>query len=138
MRSQFITLTERFWRRVDKSGDCWLWTGYISKNGYGIWPNEKTASPRAHRIAYEFVIGPIPAGLTLDHLCRVRHCVNPRHLEPVTLRENLMRGHTIAAENARKVQCPKGHPYDHIDPRGCRRCNQCAKEATAHRRSLHQ
>ena len=64
----------------------------------------------AHRIGYEQLVGPIPKGLELDHLCRVRHCVNPDHLEPVTHKENTLRGSCPAAVNARKTHCKRGHP----------------------------
>ncbi|MBO0885095.1 MAG: HNH endonuclease [Mycobacterium sp.] len=66
----------------------------------------------AHRIAYTWLVGPIPEGFDLDHLCRVRSCVNPAHLEPVPRRTNLLRGRTIPAANAAKTHCPHGHPYD--------------------------
>src|SRR5436190_23461888 len=70
---------------------CWIFTGNSDQNGYGMTClNGKMG--RAHRLIYEFLVGPIPPGLTLDHLCRVRRCVNPRHVEPVTLRENILRG----------------------------------------------
>jgi hypothetical protein len=76
-------------------------------------------------------MGAVPEGLELDHLCRVRGCVNPKHLEPVTHRENLMRGESWSAVNARKTHCPEGHPYDetntYIDGKGRRRCRECAR-----------
>lgn len=77
------------WSLVDKDGPggCWLWTGSQDGKGYG-----KTGRGRIHRIVYEELVGPIPDGLQLDHLCRVRNCVNPAHLEPVTGRENVRRG----------------------------------------------
>lgn len=89
---------------VDDSG-CWLWSGVIDKDGYG-----KFRIPQAwrfaHRVGYEMHVGPIPASLQLDHLCRVRNCVNPTHLEPVTPRENTHRG-----EPANRTRCPRGHEY---------------------------
>lgn len=107
-------VADRFWRLVDKSGDCWLWMGAKWK-GYGqfgvqqspgVWPLRK-----AHRVAYELIVGPIPDGMQLDHLCRNPSCVNPDHLEPVTNRENGLRGVSIAATNAKKTHCPQGHEY---------------------------
>ncbi len=121
-------LTERFWAKVDKSDDCWLWTAGKSANGYGKFK----AGPKqvsAHRYAYEQCIGPIPSGLQIDHLCRVRHCVNPVHLEPVTCRENIHRGISFSAQNAVKTHCPRGHEYteDNIyrGTKGDRRCKTC-------------
>ncbi|MFI1562215.1 HNH endonuclease [Streptomyces sp. NPDC020490] len=83
----------RFWARVDKTapGGCWVWTGSVESKGYGA-PTINGAKRPAHRVAYEDLVGPIPEGLHLDHLCRVRRCVNPEHLEPVTSRENALRG----------------------------------------------
>jgi hypothetical protein len=131
---------EAFWSMVDKSGDCWLWTGVIYKRtGYGSVGRRGSA----HRLAYILVVGPIPNGMHLDHLCRVRHCVNPDHLEPVTPRENLLRGETHAARNAAKTQCFKGHELsgDNLrvntwknkdgEIRFRRKCRACAKEESA-------
>jgi len=82
----------RFWARVEVTKTCWLWTGSRSRDGYGKFEPATSVFYKAHRFAYETVVGPIPEGLTLDHLCRVRRCVNPDHLEPVTNQENLLRG----------------------------------------------
>lgn len=82
----------RLYERVDRRpAGCWLWTGTIAPNGYGYFAI-KGRSQQAHRVAYELLVGPIPDGLDLDHLCRVRACVNPDHLEPVTRSENNRRG----------------------------------------------
>ncbi len=89
---------------------CWEWTARKDQNGYGLfWDGNR--SSRAHRVSYEMHVGKIPDGLVIDHLCRVRSCVNPAHLEPVTNRENLMRGQTLTAVNAGKTHCPRGHEY---------------------------
>jgi hypothetical protein len=115
------TPLDRFIGKVDKNGPipecapdlgpCWLWTGSVMPRGYG----KVTIAKRrllAHRIAYEAFVGPIPEGLTLDHLCRVRRCVNPGHLEPVTVRENTLRSPVApAAINARKTHCVHGHEF---------------------------
>ena len=121
---------ERFWSRVDKSGDCWLWTGGRTSEGYGrFWLNGK--SVLAHRVAYALAHGQLPGdGYQLDHVCRVRLCV--RHLEPVTIRENLMRSSaTWAARNAAKTHCKHGHEFTDANtyraPDGQRMCRECAR-----------
>lgn len=126
-------LEERFWSKVDKNGPngCWLWIGKINKGGYGfITLNKKTVL--AHRASYEFLKEEIPKCLVIDHLCKVRNCINPDHLEAVTLVENTMRGDCPWALNARKTHCSNGHEFTKentkSDSRGNRRCKQCDKE----------
>jgi hypothetical protein len=122
-----MTPEQRFWSKVDSSGDCWLWTGALEPSGYArfVAEGEKVY---IHRYAYEWVIGPIPEGLTIDHLCRVRHCVRPDHLEAVTHRENLRRSPTqVTTVNARKTLCPRGHQYSGRDARGWRECRECRR-----------
>lgn len=86
---------------ITESG-CWIYLGCITEHGYGI-VKFQGKSFRVHRIFYEHFIGPIPSGLVPDHLCRVRCCVNPYHIEPVTSRTNLIRGHTIIAEQVNRI-----------------------------------
>lgn len=115
---------QRLWRNMEVDGaGCWLYTGKLNAEGY--------CNNNRHRIVYELVNGPIPEGLELDHLCNVRHCCNPDHLEPVTQAVNAAR----AAE--RHEVCPNGHVLaetgvytgkEHGKPR--RRCAACAREAT--------
>ncbi len=110
-----VPLADRFWAKVStrEPGACWPWTGAKDHWGYGkIKTGEGRAQKVAHRVAYELLVGPIPDGLTLDHLCRNTSCVNPEHLEPVTSVENTMRGDCIPARNARKEFCKHGHPFD--------------------------
>lgn len=112
---------------MQKTDTCWLWTAALH-NGYGSFYLPGAGTRRAHRIAYEALVGPIPEGLTLDHLCRNRGCVNPAHLEPVTNKENILRGVGITAENARKTHCVNGHPlegYNLMFQPGGRRCREC-------------
>lgn len=99
-------MRDRFMKHVvaDESG-CWLWQSVIGKDGYGKFATSGTTKPLAHRIAYELFVGPIPEGLQIDHLCRVRRCVNPEHLEPVTQLENVRRGIWAQA-----THCKYGHP----------------------------
>lgn len=122
---------------VDDDG-CWLWTGALLRNGYARLRTEMAdggKSRLAHRASYEEFVGPIPEGLTIDHLCRVRHCVNPAHLEAVTHRENIMRGETRAAENAAKTVCIHGHEFTfantYVSPDGKRACRTCQRDRRA-------
>lgn len=110
---------------VDEAG-CWLWKEPLNPAGYG------TVSPfggttLAHRQMYAFAIGPIPDGLTLDHLCRVRNCINPWHLEPVTQAENARRA------NAYVTHCPKRHEYtpENTYGKNCRKCRACDRVRSA-------
>jgi hypothetical protein len=125
---------ERFWERVQKTETCWLWIGGLTKAGYGqfhIGPDGKGgySYDLAHRWCYKLWNGEIPQGLQLDHLCRVRNCVNPEHLEAVTPRVNTLRGHTRAAANAAKTHCPYGHEYSPdntiFGTTGNRLCRSC-------------
>jgi len=113
---------EGFMARIVRVDGCWLWTGYINPNGYAMFGRRW-----AHRVAYEFFVGPIPEGLELDHLCRVPACVNPAHLEAVTHRENMRR-----APATNRTVCPGGHPYDesntHITKAGKRHCRACDRD----------
>lgn len=120
---------ERFWNKVDKNGPggCWLWTASLDGRGYGQFALDriegKKRNVRAHRFSYEQIVGPVPQGFELDHLCRVRHCVRPDHLDAVPHIVNVHRGAGTGAAlwdgsppagalaNAAKTHCPQGHPY---------------------------
>lgn len=124
------SVEQRFWSKVDKSDTCWHWATPQASNGYGrFWVDGHLVL--AHRFAYELLIGPIPDGLQIDHLCRVRHCVNPDHLEAVTQQVNILRGMGETARNAKKAHCPQGHPYDsentYLSPQGKRNCRACGQ-----------
>lgn len=141
MRNQYSTYApeqhlERFWSKVNKNGPipsyrpdlgpCWIWLS-AQREGYGRFGiNGKVV--QAHRHAYELIIGPIPAGLDLDHLCRVPICVNPAHMEPVTRQINLLRGIGIPAILAARDRCKNGHVYNETNLRiykGIRFCRTC-------------
>ena len=119
---------------VDLETGCWIWTSTLThkdpRKAYGaVWV--EGGQKRAHRVLYELVVGPIPAGLQIDHLCRVQICVNPSHLESVTGYVNTHRGIGPAAINAKKTICVNGHAFDEknthyrVDRPGHRQCKEC-------------
>ena len=129
------TLRERFFLKVRMTHTCWVWTGATTRRrGYGrirVGGGEKML---AHRLAYEWFVGPIPEGLVLDHLCRNPRCCNPQHLEAVDHRENCLRGTSPWAQNARKTHCANGHeftPENTRISRGARDCRACKRERAA-------
>lgn len=119
-------------------GPCWLWTGFVRKNGYGQIKRSGTRENiGAHVASYEVFVGPIEPGYEIDHLCRVRHCVSPEHLEVVTGAENRSRG-DVALFNARKTRCPKGHEYTpeniivvKVKSGVGRKCRECGRLSAA-------
>lgn len=130
------SLEERFWAKVARGLDneCWPWQASSNSWGYGRMRWKARRKALAHRIAYELLVGPIPEDLVLDHLCRVRLCVNPRHLQPVTLQENILRGEGPAAKQARQTHCLRGHPFNKANTyhaksgrRNCRACRRVRK-----------
>lgn len=110
---------------VDEEG-CWRWLDSVSPNGYG-----RIGVEYAHRLAFEEFVGPIPDGMTIDHLCRVKTCCNPDHLEAVSLRENILRSEGPSAINARLTRCQRGHEFTaentYIAPSGRRQCRACIR-----------
>ena len=136
-----MTVQDKFLKRItpEPNSGCWLWTGYVTAQGYGACYAGGYRNRPAHRVAYELFKEVIPDGLDLDHLCRVRHCVNPSHLEAVDRRTNLLRGITIPAARARQTHCVNGHeftPENTMIRRGCRECRACT--LAAKRRAWHQ
>ena len=139
----------RFWIKVDKRDGCWLWRGPLHRGGlgngggYGRFYTKGLTVRRefyAHRIAYELLNGPIPLGLTIDHLCRNRGCVNPAHMEIVSVAINVLRGIGPAAQHAIVIHCPKGHPYDLLNTiwegNGWRKCRECRRAYDRKRNQL--
>lgn len=116
--------------REHPDGGCWLYEGYRRRDGYAqAWWDGR--QQYLHRAMYEHLVGPIPDGLTLDHLCRVRNCVNPSHLDPVSAAENTRRG---IPRNSRKSVCPKGHEYD-VQSSRARFCRKCRGETLSEYRA---
>lgn len=118
---------ERFWSKVspEPTSGCMLWTACVNQFGYGLFRRATGQMIAAHRRAYEFERGPIPDGLVIDHLCRVRSCVNPAHLEVVTQRENMSRGIAPAWLAYHRGTCAKGHLLDGLRTDGRRFCRAC-------------
>lgn len=134
------TLAERLWRKSERSPDgCLVWTAYRDRRGYG--KIAYNGGPvLVHRFAYELLVGPIPEGLELDHLCRNPSCWNPAHLEPVDHRTNVLRGVGPVVENARKTHCKHGHeftPDNTVPQKGGRDCRECRRlRATKRRQTM--
>lgn len=119
-----------FWPKVRMTHTCWIWTAARNRHGYGLFPYDR--GTLAHRAAYELLVGQIPNGRELDHLCRNPSCVNPAHLEPVVHRENMLRGDTLGGRNAAKTHCVNGHEFTpentYVFPNGHRKCRACKRE----------
>lgn len=126
----------RFWRGIEISDDgCWEWQGWLTPEGYGYIGLDGRTVP-VHRYSYELLVRPIAEGLTIDHLCRNRRCVNPNHLEPVTERVNTLRGTSPSARYAARTHCARGHEYTAENTKirrgknggaGSRICRACAR-----------
>lgn len=122
----------RFWERVDRPSPtaCWTWRGAHIPDGYGqvVVDGRRVGT---HRYAYELLVGPIPDGLQIDHLCRNPGCCNPAHLEPVTRKENIRRGRSSPGLHAQQTHCIYGHPLAgdnlRIKGRGERSCRVCTR-----------
>lgn len=135
MRGRLNTI-EDFWNNVEKTDNCWNYLLYKSKKGYGQF-SWKGKLVNAHKFSYELINSKVPDGMTLDHLCRNRKCVNPKHLEIVTRTENVMRGEGVCAKNKRKTHCKRGHKLSGSnlrldkDGRHCRTCEKMWRDTYA-------
>lgn len=145
-----LPIEERFWSKVDQSGDCWLWAAYRNSRGYGMFmvsagsPLQNTKSTRphlAHRIAWQLTYGTIPNGLVVCHHCDNPPCVRPDHLFLGTQSDNMVdsaRKGRHARYNARKTHCTRGHKYAgdnlYIGHGGRRVCRECSREYLRKRR----
>lgn len=130
----------RVLRRLDTSDldSCWLWPGWKNEAGYGM-VHGAERDHMVHRVVFEHFVGPVPEGLVLDHLCRVKGCVNYSHVEPVAQRTNVLRGEGLPAENAVKDACKHGHEFTPENTRvrkdGSRLCRACEARRQRERRA---
>lgn len=109
---------------IDASGSCWLWTSRTNSKGYGIVKSKAAGTTLAHRVIWIALVGSIPADVELDHLCRVKNCVNPDHLEPVSRAENARRSRGF---RPRVYKCPQGHNIHVVGRNSGRACNECSR-----------
>ena len=131
-----IPMEVRFWSHVAKTDGCWLWTGTLNWAGYGRFVPSGTPGDKAemaHRVAYELLVGPVPEGTELDHLCRVRNCVRTDHLEAVPHKVNIDRGQWGPVLLSQRTHCSHGHEYTAANTRisakrGYRECRACGAD----------
>lgn len=129
------TLPARVWDKIRVTDTCWLWSAHVSERhagegiGYGmVWDSEAHTMTIAHRYVYKRLVGDIPRGFVLDHLCDVTECVRPSHLRPTTQKTNIARGASPGAVVGRTNHCMRGHELDNDNTllsggrRFCRRC----------------
>ena len=156
MRGYPMKGVDRFWANTRKNGpwpkagsiaaerglgQCWRWTGPLNRGGYGH-TSFDGVTQAAYVFAYKMLVGPIPVGHELDHLCRFRPCVNPAHLEPSTHAQNIKRSPiTTGALNAQRTECRRGHPFTpentYLTPKeGWRVCNACRKLRQAKKQEI--
>lgn len=135
---RYKSMKDRIQRNITEDADgCWIWQRKIQTAGYGqinLQINGRPVTRLAHRVSYEAFVGPIPTGLWIDHLCRVRSCVNPAHLEPVTPQQNVWRSPIHAAHSRSRGECPKGHVLAQVGTykiRGYDVCKPCNRASTA-------
>lgn len=130
---------QNFLDKIEIVDECWEWRG-AHKNqdplNYGYFQDPLAGKVRlAHRVAYEWWVGPLEDDLEINHLCCNRSCVRPEHLEQITRHENLMKSEGITAHNAQKTHCPKNHLYDGYNSQGRRICKTCQRDAVRRHRN---
>lgn len=151
MQSNDTSLAARFWSKVDKRGldECWEWTRCLDAQGYGKFNIRARVNRFAHRMAYELMVGPIPDGLVIDHLCRNPRCVNPAHLEAVTQEVNCQRRFAVrrvpvvnmiqSHRDPGRTHCKHGHELTEISIRissnGGVYCRICQRRYRAEHRA---
>lgn len=124
----------RFWTKVTVGleDECWLWSGSLDRKGYGNFSVAKNKSNKAHIFSYVLHYGLFKKGLQVDHKCKIRNCVNPKHLQLLTPKKNNERSSSPSAINAKKIHCVHGHPFDKNNTirykDGYRRCKTCEME----------
>lgn len=147
-QSTLAHVQSRFWSYVIKTPDCWIWIGAVGRAGYGKFSpfGRVGGNHYAHRLSYQWLVGPIPAGLVIDHLCRQHACVNPQHLEAVTPRENVMRGENVKVILSRSGYCLRGHEANddnvyRVKESGriayCRPCRRERRREAYHGKKVH-
>lgn len=132
-----LNLKDRLLSRVSLSNSgCWEWTGHLTSTGYsqmtvGSRTDKTRTNTQAHRVSYAVFVGELVDGLQIDHLCRNRKCINPKHLEQVTCAENLRRGNPAWKQQMARTHCPKGHEYSesntYVRKSGGRMCKECSR-----------
>ena len=139
------SIEERMWDHVrTEKGGCWLWEGYVDKDGYGRMVSREhsvVVSGYVHRMAWEQYRGAIPKGMQIDHLCKIKNCVNPEHLEVTSPQVNNLRSNSMAAKYARRDACKHGHPLTGANVRkvgNTRVCQTCNRQRVAEHRARHR
>ncbi len=131
-------LHKRLWEKANKTETCWLWTAYINKFGYGVIGTYDKKTALAHRVSFELTKGPIPEGLEINHLCEVKNCINPDHLEAITRAEHILKTDFQGGKYQKnKTHCVNGHSFQETDvyitKEGHRKCRACGRAADKRR-----